>query len=146
LPVIGRNGRTLQNQWHDHVKNYYGICVSGFPNFFMLLGPNTALGHNSVIIMIEAQVRYVMSCLMQMRRRRLTAIDVKPEIQERFFHQIQERLKPTVWQSGGCHSWYQDRAGHNVAIWPGLTVNYRWQTRRARLADFSTAAVRAPGD
>src|SRR5262249_46299960 len=61
-------------------------------------------------------------------RRRLKLIDVKPEIQQQFFERIQEQLKPTVWQSGGCRSWYQDRVGHNVAIWPGLTVNYRWLT------------------
>jgi len=141
LPVFGRNGRALREVWHDRVKSYYGICVNGFPNFFMLLGPNTGLGHNSVVIMIEAQARYIISCLVQMRRQRLKAIDVKPEVQEQFFDRIQERLKPTVWQSGGCRSWYQDRSGHNVAIWPGLTANYRWQTRRAKLADFGTVAA-----
>jgi cation diffusion facilitator CzcD-associated flavoprotein CzcO len=141
LPVIGRNRQALTDIWRDHVKSYYGICVNGFPNFFMLLGPNTGLGHNSVVVMIEAQVRYIISCLVQMRRQRLKLIEVKPEIQQQFFERIQEQLKPTVWQSGGCRSWYQDRDGHNVAIWPGLTVNYRWLTRRAKLADFLTVAA-----
>jgi cation diffusion facilitator CzcD-associated flavoprotein CzcO len=139
--IIGRDGQALGDVWRDEVKSYYGICVSGFPNFFMLLGPNTGLGHNSVVIMIEAQVRYVISCLLKMRHRRLRAMDVRPEVQDQFFRRIQEQLKPTVWQSGGCRSWYQDCAGHNVAIWPGLTVDYRWRTRRSKLADFSTVAA-----
>jgi cation diffusion facilitator CzcD-associated flavoprotein CzcO len=103
-----------------------------FRNFFMLLGPNAGLGHHSAVIMIEAQARYIISSLMPMRRQRLKVMDVKPKVQDRFFDRIQEQLEPTVWQSGG-----QDCAGHDVAIWPG----YRWQTRRAKLADFEAVAA-----
>ncbi len=136
LSITGRNGVGLSAAWQAEIASYYGICVSGFPNFFMLLGPNTGLGHNSVVIMIEAQVTYIMSCLRFMRRKRLKTIDVKHDIQATFYRQIQERLKPTVWQSGGCRSWYQDEKGRNVAIWPGFTFDYRWQTRSVTPSDY----------
>jgi hypothetical protein len=97
---------------------------------------NTGLGHNSVVIMIEAQVNYIMRCLRLMQRKGLDVIEVKREAQTSFFKRIQEQLQPTVWQSGGCRSWYQDENGHNVSIWPGFTFDYRWQTRRVILKDF----------
>jgi cation diffusion facilitator CzcD-associated flavoprotein CzcO len=137
LSVTGRNGVGLSATWQTDVPSYYGICVSGFPNFFMLLGPNTGLGHNSVVIMIEAQVKYIMRCLGFMRRKHLKTIDVKPAAQTNFYRKIQEQLKPTVWQSGGCRSWYQDEKGQNVSIWPGFTFDYRWQTRRVAWDDYS---------
>ena len=136
LSVTGRNGMSLSSTWQVEVPSYFGICVSGFPNFFMLLGPNTGLGHNSVVIMIEAQVKYIMRCLNFMRRKHLKTIDVKPDAQTNFFRAIQERLKPTVWQAGGCRSWYQDEKGQNVSIWPGFTFDYRWQTRRVAWSDY----------
>jgi cation diffusion facilitator CzcD-associated flavoprotein CzcO len=136
LSVTGRNGTSLSTTWQVEVPSYFGICVSGFPNFFMLLGPNTGLGHNSVVIMIEAQVKYIMRCLDFMRQKHLKTIDVKPDAQTNFFRKIQERLKPTVWQAGGCRSWYQDEKGQNVSIWPGFTFDYRWQTRRVARGDY----------
>jgi cation diffusion facilitator CzcD-associated flavoprotein CzcO len=137
LSVTGRNGISLSKTWQTEVPSYYGICVSGFPNFFMLLGPNTGLGHNSVVIMIEGQVKYIMRCLNVMRRKHLKAIDVKPDAQTNFYRKTQERLKLTVWQSGGCRSWYQDEKGQNVSIWPGFTFDYRWQTRNVVWSDYS---------
>jgi cation diffusion facilitator CzcD-associated flavoprotein CzcO len=136
LSVTGRNGMSLSATWQLEVPSYFGICVSGFPNFFMLLGPNTGLGHNSVVIMIEAQVKYIMRCLNFMRQKHLKTIDVKSDAQTNFFRKIQERLKPTVWQAGGCRSWYQDEKGQNVSIWPGFTFDYRWQTRRVSWSDY----------
>ena len=136
LSITGRGGLTLKHAWQKEVPSYYGICVSGFPNLFMLLGPNTGLGHNSVVIMIEAQVNYIMRCLRLMQRKGLDVIEVKREAQTSFFKRIQEQLQPTVWQSGGCRSWYQDENGQNVSIWPGFTFDYRWQTRRVILKDF----------
>jgi cation diffusion facilitator CzcD-associated flavoprotein CzcO len=137
LSVTGHNGIGLSTIWRTEMPSYYGICVSGFPNFFILLGPNTGLGHNSVVIMIEAQVNYIMRCLDFMRRMNLKTIDVKPGAQANFYRNIQERLQPTVWQSGGCRSWYQDEKGQNVAIWPGFTFDYRWQTRNVAWDDYS---------
>ena len=136
LDVQGRGGRALADVWKEAIESYYGITVSGFPNFFMLLGPNTALGHNSVVIMIEAQVTYIMSALKQMKACGIGAIDVKRDVQHAFYKGIQRKLEKTQWQAGGCHSWYQDDGGHNVAIWPGFTFDYIRRTRHAALTDY----------
>src|SRR5437867_2583900 len=87
---------------------YLGVTVSGFPNLFMLLGPNTGLGHNSVVLMIEAQVGYVMKCLKLMRQRNISAMEVRAESQRHFVTNLHDHMARTVWQSGGCRSWYQD--------------------------------------
>jgi hypothetical protein len=93
------------------------------------LGPNTGLGHNSVVLMIETQVRYVMRCLKVMRRRGRRVMEVRPESQESFVQQLRRRLPGTVWESGGCRSWYQDaKTGESPVIWPGSVVAYRRRT------------------
>ena len=114
--MTGRNGIALQTAWQSAIGAYHEITVTGFPNFFMLLGPNTFLGHNSVIMMIEAQADYVIDCLRQMQENGLRVMDVRPEAQLRFDRWLQSRLKGSVWQTGGCRSWYQDDAGRNVAL------------------------------
>jgi cation diffusion facilitator CzcD-associated flavoprotein CzcO len=135
--VVGRNGIDLDQAWSKRISAYLGLTVSGFPNFFMLLGPNTGLGHNSVVLMSEAQVGYVMDCLHLMRRRGSKVIEVKPATQERFMNDVQRRLAGTVWQSGGCRSWYQDpRTGENAVIWPGSVVRYKLCTRSACADDY----------
>jgi hypothetical protein len=116
---------------------YLGVTVSGFPNFFILLGPNTGLGHNSVILMIEAQVRYTMKCLKLMNRRNRRVIEVRPETQQRFVEEIYRRMAGTVWQSGGCHSWYQDQqTGEITTLWPGSVVAYLRRTRSFSASDY----------
>jgi cation diffusion facilitator CzcD-associated flavoprotein CzcO len=129
VPVFGLAGRELQRQWRDGAEAYYGMLISGFPNFFMLTGPNTALGHNSIIFMIEAQVHYVMSCLAMMRKRKLRWLDVLPSTQRAFNEKLQARMSEAIWSSG-CKSWYLDDNGRNVAIWPGFTFEYWLRTRR----------------
>ncbi|MGC0771784.1 MAG: NAD(P)/FAD-dependent oxidoreductase, partial [Candidatus Acidiferrum sp.] len=106
--IVGRGGVEIHDAWRERMNAYYGITVSGFPNFFVLLGPNTGLGHNSIILMTEAQVRYVMSCLKLMKRKRKKVIEVREETQKQFVEVVHHRLQGTVWQSGGCKSWYQD--------------------------------------
>jgi cation diffusion facilitator CzcD-associated flavoprotein CzcO len=132
--IVGRDGRKLGDLWRDGIRSYYGICVAGFPNYFMLFGPNTGLAHNSIVIMIEAQANYIIDCLEKLDRMHSSVIDVRPEVQERFDQQLQARMSKTVWQTGGCHSWYQDSAGRNVAMWPGYTFEYGWRVRRANLS------------
>jgi cation diffusion facilitator CzcD-associated flavoprotein CzcO len=135
LDIIGR-GVALADVWRDEMRSYLGLAVSGFPNFHMLLGPNTGLGHNSVIIMIEAQARHIMNCLDQMDAKNLHVIDVKPQAEAASFDDIQSRLVNSIWQAGGCRSWYQDERGRNIALWPGSTLDYERKTRRASLADY----------
>ena len=98
--------------------------MPNFPNFFILLGPNTGLGHNSVVIMIEAQINYIAEAFLHMDKHSLRSINIKPNVHEQFNQSLQSKLKKTVWQKGGCHSWYQDARGNNTAIWPDFTWVY----------------------
>jgi cation diffusion facilitator CzcD-associated flavoprotein CzcO len=135
--ILGRGDVSLEDVWKDRMSAYLGISVNRFPNLFFLLGPNTGLGHNSVVLMIEAQVRYIMKCLRVMRRHGKRAMDVNPDAFRRFFTDMASRLKTTVWETGGCRSWYQDpQTGENIAIWPGTVVSYLRATRRVITRDY----------
>ncbi len=135
--IIGRRGVDIHEAWRDRIAAYLGICVSGFPNFFVLLGPNTGLGHNSVVLMIEAQGRYVIRCLKLMRRHRQRVMEVRPASQESLIQQIRRRLPGTVWESGGCRSWYQDaKSGESPVIWPGSVIAYRRRTSSVLQGDY----------
>jgi cation diffusion facilitator CzcD-associated flavoprotein CzcO len=127
--VFGKDGVDLLDAWKDGPEAYLGLSVAGFPNFFMLVGPNTGLGHNSMVFMIESQVAYVMDALKTMKARQLRAVDVKPDAQVSFNKGIQGKLTKTVWTSG-CKSWYVDANGKNTTLWPGFTFVYRGKTRR----------------
>jgi cation diffusion facilitator CzcD-associated flavoprotein CzcO len=140
VPVIGRDGQFLTERWRDGLEAYLGTTVSGFPNYFVMMGPNTGLGHNSQIFMIEAQARYAISCLTRMRRARLRSIEVKPEVEQRYNRLLQQRLDGSVWQAGGCTSWYQHpESGRNTLLWPSSLLEFWRRTRRVRLADYRTA-------
>ncbi|CAF0828404.1 unnamed protein product [Rotaria sp. Silwood1] len=124
LPVYGINGRSLKEQWSQTFQAYRGVTVPNFPNLFFLLGPNTGLGHNSIIVMIEAQINYIAEALLYVDEKNVRMLDVKQNVHDEYNQKIQSNLKKTVWQSGGCHSWYQDSKGNNTAIWPGFTWTY----------------------
>jgi cation diffusion facilitator CzcD-associated flavoprotein CzcO len=135
--IVGRGGVEIHDAWKERASAFLGITVAGFPNFFLLLGPNTGLGHNSVVLMIEAQVRYVMSCLRMMRRRGQAVMDVRETSQRNFAERIREKLAGTVWIAGGCRSWYQDqRTGESPVVWPGSVVEYRRRTRSVAAEDY----------
>jgi cation diffusion facilitator CzcD-associated flavoprotein CzcO len=129
FPVTGLNGRELIQDWRNGAEAYYGIHVSGFPNLHQLVGPNTALGHNSVVFMIEAQVHYVLRCMDALRERGADFLDVKRETQVVFNERVQRALRGTVW-STGCRSWYQQADGRNFTIWPWSTWRYWMATRK----------------
>ena len=126
--ICGRDGRSLADHWHAGSSAYFGTTVSGFPNLFLLIGPNTGLGHNSMVFMIESQLNYILDCLRTMDRRNLGVVEVRPEFQEAFDTEVQKRMQSTVWTSG-CKSWYLDANGHNTTLWPGFTFEYRRRTR-----------------
>ena len=135
--VVGKGGIEIHDAWKNRMSAYLGITVSGFPNFFMLLGPNTGLGHNSVVLMIEAQVRYAMKCLRLMQRKKQRVLEVRPEVQQSFVEEIYRRMATTVWQSGGCKSWYQDQnTGEITTLWPGSVVSYLRRTRSVSPTDY----------
>ena len=133
--IVGRQGLDLTQRWRDGMEAYKGMSVSGFPNLFILNGPNTGLGHNSVVFMLEAEMRYVMDALAQMKAKDIAVIEVRRGVELAFNRKLQDRLSKTVWASG-CKSWYLDENGKNTTLWPGFTVEYWLKTRRFRLEDY----------
>jgi cation diffusion facilitator CzcD-associated flavoprotein CzcO len=129
IKIYGAGGRELDDVWRDGMQAYLGTSVAGFPNFFTIIGPNTGLGHNSMVLMMEAQYRYIIDALRYMKRKRIRAIDVRARVQDAFNARLQARMKRTVWASG-CSSWYIDAHGKNTTLWPGFTFVYRFLTRR----------------
>ncbi|GAC1631049.1 MAG: NAD(P)/FAD-dependent oxidoreductase [Nevskia sp.] len=140
--VFGRNGLDLLDAWKDGPEAYLGTTVAGFPNFFMIVGPNTGLGHSSMVYMIESQVAYVMAALKTMRRKQLATVDVKPDVQAEFNGALQGKLSKSVWTTG-CKSWYVDANGKNNTLWPGFTFVYRRRTADFTAADYVLQTRRA---
>ena len=132
---IGEGGQELKQVWENGAESYYGISVKGFPNLFQLLGPNTVLGHNSVIFMIESQVNYILQLIQAVERTNTHAVVVKNHVQDKFNQKIQKQFEGTVWQSG-CVSWYQQDGGKNFALWPSYTWKYWFKTLKANAADY----------
>ena len=135
--MTGRAGRTLAQEWDGSPRAYLGTTMSGFPNAFYLFGPNTAIGHTSVVFMIESQIRYVLDALQMAQRERVGVIEVRREAQMAYTAEMRRRTDGTVWTNGGCTSYYLDAHGRNFAIWPTFTRPYRRRTRR-----FDPAAYR----
>ena len=143
---VGREGVALEDSWQKDLQAYWGVTVAGYPNLFFLIGPNSRVGHSSIVFMIEAQVHYVMQCLKLIHRRRATVMEVRPEAQAEFNRSLQKRMKSTVYASG-CKSWYLDAQSKNVILWPWLTCQYWMRTRRVKADDYVFMAdpVTEPG-
>ena len=135
IEITGRDGLSLRNAWKQGAEAYLGLTVSGFPNMFMLYGPNTNLGHSSIVYMIETQVRYVMQALTAMERNDVESVEVRSDVQGSFNQALQARLSKMVW-SGDCTNWYKTEAGKNTNNWPGYTFAYRAATREFRRHDY----------
>ncbi len=130
FPMAGRGGLDLKEVWKQGVTAYGGTTISGFPNAFLLVGPNTILGHSSMIFMMESQFAYVLDAIRTIRSRRLKYVDVRRDVEGAYNDRLQKRLARTVWSSGGCVSWYMTRSGKNTVTWPGFTFEFRHQMRR----------------
>jgi cation diffusion facilitator CzcD-associated flavoprotein CzcO len=140
--LTGRGGRTLAAQWHERgMAAYKGTTVPGFPNLFFVVGPNTGLGHSSMVFVIESQVAYIRDAIRTMRLHRYAAIEPRTDATREWNDSVQRRMRRTVWSTGGCSSWYLDRHGRNTVLWPRTTVAFR-----ALLSSFDVAAydVEAP--
>lgn len=134
--IHGREGQTLAEVWSDGARAHRGTTVAGFPNLFMLVGPNTGLGHTSLIYMIESQVAYTIEALRYLRRTGAAAVEVRPQAQVAYNEAVQRRMVGTVWTAGGCASWYLDAQGHNTTLWPTFTWRFRRATRRFHPAEY----------
>ena len=129
--IKGRDGVTLADAWRERgMAAYKGTTISGFPNLFQIVGPNTGLGHSSMVFVIETQVGYIVDALRTMHARRLATVEPNARAQDRWNADLQRRMKRTVWNTGGCASWYLDEHGRNTVLWPRTTVSLRRLLRR----------------
>ena len=128
--ILGRDGRDLRDVWKESMHAYYGMSISGFPNLFLVIGPNNGLGHSSMIFMMESQFAYIVDALATMKRRKLKSFEVRADVETKYNDWLQTRLAKTVWNTGGCRSWYLTASGKNTTAWPGFTFEYRFRTRR----------------
>lgn len=138
VEFTGRDGRTLAEAWGDGAEAYRGVCTAGFPNFFMLYGPNTNLGSNSIIFMVERQSRYIAACIDKLLAHDLERLEVNAGVQRAYNDRMQGELANTVWASD-CASWYKDAAGRISNNWPRSTAAYWWHMRTPDFADFDMA-------
>lgn len=141
LSITGRNGRDLNEAWRNGAAAYLGITVPGFPNFFMLYGPNTNLGHNSIIYMLESQAQHVVRCLREARLQGANRIEVRDDVYRGFASAMRRRLSSSIWSK--CSSWYREASGNIPTNWPGFTFSYRWLTRHASLDAYRFERVAA---
>jgi cation diffusion facilitator CzcD-associated flavoprotein CzcO len=130
--ITGRGGQTLAEAWRDTgMTAYKGTTIAGFPNLFQMVGPNTGLGHSSMVFIIESQIAYILSALQKMGEHGVVSVEPRPEVQDAWNADLQKRMQRTVWNSGGCASWYIDSHGRNTTLWPRTTFKFR-----ALLKDF----------
>ncbi|WP_330206985.1 flavin-containing monooxygenase [Pseudomonas sp. AM14(2022)] len=134
-PVTGRHGVQLKDVWAQYPRAYLGTSLPDFPNLFIVTGPNTGIGHTSALFIIEAQMNYILDCIHTLQSKGLRSIEVRPAAERTYTAMIHREMERTVWKSGGCHSWYQSKSGHVIAIFPGFSFSYYRLTRTLKPAD-----------
>ncbi|MFD6227405.1 flavin-containing monooxygenase [Streptomyces sp. NPDC060232] len=141
--VVGAEGRTLADQWKDGMQSLRGATAAGFPNWMTIIGPNTGLGNSSMILMIESQLNYMADYLRQLGvLGGKVALAARPSAVNKWNRQVQARMERTVWNTGGCTSWYLDANGRNTTVWPGTTGEFRRETRSVDLAEYEVVRAR----
>ena len=143
--ITGAAGVTLAQTWGEDMRALRGTTVAGFPNLCLMIGPNTGLGHNSLIHIIEAQLDYALDYLAALDRLGAAALDTKPEAEQRWCDDVQRRMASTVWATGGCVSWYLNSAGRNPTLWPGSVGRFRRATRRVDTGEYRVIATTCAG-
>jgi cation diffusion facilitator CzcD-associated flavoprotein CzcO len=139
--IVGRDGTRLSEWWKANgVEAYAGSTVAGFPNLFLMIGPNATLAHNSMIYMIESHINYIASALTFCRRPGVSSVEVKPQVVQRYNEKLQAKLEHSVWVEGGCGSWYLDHRGRNTTLWPDHTWKFRRLTRRFHPGEYIVRA------
>jgi cation diffusion facilitator CzcD-associated flavoprotein CzcO len=133
--LYGKDGTTLRKKWEaEGMAALHGASVAGFPNLFFLVGPNTGLGHNSIVFMIESQLNYLLDALTRLEG--TTVIEARQKAQDAYNADLQKQLQGTVWSTGGCQSWYLDKRGRNTTLWPTFTFRFRQVVRRFKATDY----------
>lgn len=138
--IRGSHGRTLAEIWSGSPEAYVGTTIAGFPNAFMVLGPNLAIGHSSAFVVIEAQLNYIASALVRLRREGVTRFEVRRDAQAAYNRRVQRDLTSTVWNTGGCSSYYIDANGRNSVAFPWSTVRMRRILSRFDLENYHVIA------
>ncbi|OBK44700.1 flavin-containing monooxygenase [Mycobacterium kubicae] len=139
--ICGVDGRSLSDTFAEQgMRAYKGATMTNFPNMFVLVGPNTGLGHTSMVYMIESQLNYLIDALNVMQDRDLRTVEVKPEVLDAYHAELQDKLAGSVWMTGGCGSWYLDAHGNNTTLWPDFTFRFRRQTKRFDVGSYDTTA------
>jgi cation diffusion facilitator CzcD-associated flavoprotein CzcO len=141
--LYGPDGVSLAQAWNGDMRALRGTTIAGFPNLCMIIGPNTGLGHNSMIYMIESQLNYIVDYLATLDRTGAAALDTRPAAQQAWCDDIERRMASTVWTTGGCVSWYLNAAGRNPTLWPGSTIGFRRATRHLDPAEYELIPQRA---
>jgi cation diffusion facilitator CzcD-associated flavoprotein CzcO len=139
--IRGRDGLTLAEAWRGSPRAYLGSTIAGFPNLFLLVGPNSAGGFNSIIFTSEAHINYALNAIKAMDRHRLETVEVRPDVYEAFAREAEEKLRDSVWNAGGCASWYLDANGRNGVWWPGFMWRLWQRTRRFDLGSYQVQAA-----
>ncbi|MHB2059900.1 flavin-containing monooxygenase [Pseudomonas monsensis] len=134
-PVSGKNAVQLRDVWAQYPRAYLGTSLPDFPNLFIVTGPNTGIGHTSALFIIESQMNYILDCIRTVQAKGLRSIEVRPEAERTYTEMIHREMERTVWKSGGCHSWYQSKSGHVIAMFPGFSFSYHRLTRALKPAD-----------
>ena len=134
--LYGADGLSLAQSWNGDMRALRGTTIAGFPNLCMVIGPNTGLGHNSMIYMIESQLNYILDYVATLDRTGAAALDTRPGAQQAWCDDIERRMASTVWTTGGCVSWYLNAAGRNPTLWPGSTIGFRRATRHLDPAEY----------
>ncbi|WP_329464748.1 flavin-containing monooxygenase [Streptomyces sp. NBC_01431] len=141
--VVGGDGHTLADAWKGGMQSLRGATAAGFPNWMTIIGPNTGLGNSSMILMIESQLSYMADYLRQLNvLGGKVALAARPSAVGAWNRRVQERMKRTVWNTGGCTSWYLDASGRNTTIWPGTTSEFRRATREVDLGEYEVVRAR----
>ncbi len=147
--VVGADGRSLAVAWKDGMASLRGATAAGFPNWMTIIGPNTGLGNTSMILMIESQLNYMADYLRQLAvlggNGERVALAARPSAVNAWNRTVQARMERTVWNTGGCTSWYLDANGRNTTVWPGTTGEFRRETRTVDLAEYEVVRVRGRG-
>jgi cation diffusion facilitator CzcD-associated flavoprotein CzcO len=138
MTITGLNGITLNQAWQDGAQAYLGLSVNQFPNLFILYGPNTNLGHNSILYMLESQINYILKATNAVNTHHYQAIDIKKNVQTKFNASIQKQAKDSVWNSG-CTSWYTTEDGKNTVNWTGFTFSYRRLSKQFSINNYEAS-------
>jgi len=134
-PVTGKNGTRLKDFWAQYPRAYLGTALPEFPNLFIVTGPNTGIGHTSALFIIESQMNYILDCIRTLKVQGLRSIEVRSDAERTYTEMIHREMERTVWKSGGCHSWYQSKSGHVIAMFPGFSFSFHRLTRALKPAD-----------